>query len=74
MSPALLRQELSEVTGRIQVLPESGHFYESTVHGDVRRVLLPRTGYCLYYVFDERSQLITVLSLWHSARAAGPDL
>lgn len=73
-NPTLLRQELTEVMGVIQVLPEAGPLYASTVHDDVHHVLLRRTGYSIYYVIDEPGQVITVLAFWHSARGAGPNL
>jgi plasmid stabilization system protein ParE len=42
--------------------------------GEVRRMLLPRTQYCVYYFIDETARLVTVLAVWHTARGRGPKL
>jgi plasmid stabilization system protein ParE len=43
------------------------------VHG-VRRVLLPRVGYFLFYRVAPRRQEVQVLAFWHAKRGARPNL
>ncbi|MBM4382994.1 MAG: type II toxin-antitoxin system RelE/ParE family toxin [Deltaproteobacteria bacterium] len=38
----------------------------------VRRVLLPRAGYFVYYRVDEARRRIEVLAIWHTSRGPGP--
>ena len=42
------------------------------VHG-VRRVLLQRSGYHVYYLVDEPNRSIEILSVWHARRGRGPS-
>lgn len=40
----------------------------------VRRLLLSRTGYHLYYRIHEEERVVEVLALWHTSRGTRPDL
>jgi len=40
----------------------------------VRRVLLPRVGYFLFYRVARRRTELQVLAFWHTKRGAGPKL
>ncbi|MCC6556036.1 MAG: hypothetical protein IT372_24000 [Polyangiaceae bacterium] len=34
----------------------------------VRRLLLPRTGYYLYYTVDDTASAVRIVALWHTSR------
>jgi hypothetical protein len=39
----------------------------------VRRTILRRTGYHLYYQLDEADHCVWILSIWHARRGRGPS-
>ena len=40
----------------------------------IRRMLLERTGYHLYYVIYESNDLVRIVAIWGATLGAGPDL
>ena len=69
----MLSDELESAYALIQDLPLAGEAVPHTRIRHVRRVLLGRTQYYLYYaVVDERT--IRVLALWHTSRGRRPAL
>jgi plasmid stabilization system protein ParE len=73
-NPGLFREELAGVRHQLAHVPTAGPAYDSPEHGDVRRILLIRTQYHVYYVIDEKQRVVTVLAVWHVARGSGPVL
>jgi toxin ParE1/3/4 len=64
-APLLLRDELARVGALLAENPAIG----LQVRGrDVRRVVLPRTGYVLFYRVRSRAQRVEILALVHSGR------
>jgi plasmid stabilization system protein ParE len=39
----------------------------------VRRILLDRVGYHVYFRFDGRKRVLTIVAFWHSRRESGPE-
>ena len=71
-SPRLFRTELSRALQLIAVRPELGARATNIGLEGVRRVLLSRIRYHLYYrVAADR---VEVLALWHSSRGSGPSV
>jgi toxin ParE1/3/4 len=67
-APLLLRDELARVGALLTELPELG----PAVHErDARRVVLPRTGYVLFYRVRPRARRIEVIAFVHGRRADG---
>jgi toxin ParE1/3/4 len=65
-APGMLDEEVERVLQRIAEHPRSG----AVVRGrEVRRVVLRRTGYLLFYRVRPRAGRIEVVSLWHGRRA-----
>lgn len=69
-SPRLFREEIHGVLSRLREQPELGE----RVEGAIRRLLLPRTRYYLYYRVVGDARTVIVLSIWHTARGSGPAL
>ncbi len=69
----LFRRELRAGLTLLESAPEIGNPYVVSGAGEVRRVLLRRTRFHLYYRI-ESDGVVRVLAVWHSARGAGPVL
>ena len=63
---------LDELAAAVQRL-EAGLPYEA-MEGEIRRILMPRTRYHVYYVIDDAASLVTIRAVWHAARGRGPEL
>ena len=70
-APALFLEELGHALELISNSPDLGTIYESA-YGAVRRVLLPRTRYHVYYARE--SSEIVLVSIWGAQRKRGPKL
>jgi plasmid stabilization system protein ParE len=70
-APNLFTDELGLALELIKATPGLGTMYESA-HGAVRRVLLPRTRYHVYYAREQK--VIVVVSIWGAQRKRGPKL
>jgi plasmid stabilization system protein ParE len=67
-APDLLEQELRNVLALVAATPTLGALARDTRVKDVRRVLLRRTRYHVYYRVDSASVRLEVLALWHASR------
>ncbi|HEX6094997.1 MAG TPA: type II toxin-antitoxin system RelE/ParE family toxin [Thermoanaerobaculia bacterium] len=72
-APALLREELEAAYALIADLPLAGQTVPHSRIVGLRRVLLSRTQYHLYYVVPDDA-VIEVLALWHTSRGVPPPL
>jgi plasmid stabilization system protein ParE len=71
--PELLQRELADATERIRGAPGIGAPHDTPTYGGrVRRVVLPKTGYLLFYWADDSAHRIHVLRLWSSLRRKAP--
>jgi plasmid stabilization system protein ParE len=67
-APDLLEQELRSVLALVAVAPTLGAIARDTRIKEVRRVLLRRTRYHVYYRVDAALGRLEVLALWHTSR------
>ena len=72
-APDLFAFELTSAFELIVTAPAGGEPWPSHTPG-VRRWLLPRTRYHIYYVADATETLVTVRMLWYAGRQRGPKL
>jgi plasmid stabilization system protein ParE len=71
-APGALADELESAFALIRELPNAGEpVFHSTV-GGVRRILLGRVGYHLYYRVDQK--VVEILALWYSSRGESPQI
>jgi plasmid stabilization system protein ParE len=70
-SPQLLAQELEQAFDLIKATPILGSIYARKRGKTIRRVLLPKTEYHLYFRQDG-PEVIRVLSVWGAKRERGP--
>ena len=64
----LLEQELRNVLALVAATPTLGALARDTRVKDVRRVLLRRSRYHVYYRVDSAGMRLEVLALWHTSR------
>jgi len=73
-APRLFFSELSEAVALISANPRIGLLKPHPEIPGLRRLILTRTRHHLYYVYEETSDEIVVLSVWSEARGAEPEL
>jgi hypothetical protein len=73
-APELLREELAATLETIRSSPKAARAYPFLAIPGLRRALMPRTRYHLYFAFHEQQALIFVHALWHASRGHGPKL
>lgn len=71
-APGAIRVELEHALALLVEHPGSGMRVRTPRSGEVRRFLLLRTQYFLYY--RVREQQLEVLALWHASRGTGPSV
>ena len=72
-APELLEEELSRAFDFLSRAPHSGVQLRGRRRG-LRRIVLHRTRYYVYYRVDEAARLVEVVSIWHTSKGKGPPL
>jgi len=73
--PDLFHQELRAALTKVATSPAAGAPYRaSSGISGVRRILMPRTRYQVYYVVAVDERRVLVHAVWHAARGQGPKL
>jgi len=70
----VLQGELETALHRLALLPFSGSPFPDVEVPDIRRVLLRRSQYHVYYEVDEVQSMVVVHAVWSTARGSLPDL
>lgn len=73
-APGLFGSELAGAFALLEDAPDIGHRYRRRGIPGVRRFLLPGTKYHVYYIHDERADMVIVLAVWSAVRGRGPRL
>lgn len=68
LAPHLFEKELDAALEWLAASPESGQVYEVPGGRAVRRTLLRRSRYHVYYELDVATDELRVLSVWHASR------
>jgi plasmid stabilization system protein ParE len=71
-APTLVAAELEAAIEQLAISPESGQLHAEHDPLPVRKLLMPRSRYHLYYEVDQATRLVTVLAVWHAVRGAEP--
>ncbi len=71
----LFHEELRAALTKLAGSPAAGAPYRASsgVPG-MRRILMPRTRYHVYYVVTDEGERVLVHAVWHTARGQGPRL
>jgi plasmid stabilization system protein ParE len=70
----LFARELIRALDQLAETPLLGSVYGYPGSFPVRRVLLPRSRYHVYFSFEPENDLVKVRAVWHTARGQGPRL
>jgi plasmid stabilization system protein ParE len=73
-APELFNEEFTTAVERLTTSPLSGTPYAVAQPPGIRRVLLRRSGYHVYYTIESHLKLVAVRAVWHAARGHGPGL
>ena len=74
-APSALREELARALQLVTSQPDAGATARNVRLAGVRRILLRRVNYHLYYrLVESPSRSIQVVALWHAGRGDGPAL
>lgn len=73
-APKLFREELGHAIDALALSPLQGVPYLEPEVPGLRRLLLMRTSYHLYYSIRDEGSLVVIEAVWHAARGQGPDL
>jgi plasmid stabilization system protein ParE len=71
-APQLLRSELQRAFELVVDYPDAAPLAKNPELPNVRRVLLQRTRFYLYY--QVTSEAVEILALWHASRGGAPQL
>jgi plasmid stabilization system protein ParE len=74
MAPTLFLDELDDAIELLRAVPLAGEVSANRRHGTLRRVLLGRSRYCLYYFVNDDESIVEVVALWHTARGVRPPV
>jgi plasmid stabilization system protein ParE len=73
LAPDTFSRELRAAMALLRVLPNCGRVCDALGFEGVRRLLLRRTRYYLYYRFDTRRKTIIILAIRHTSRGPTED-
>jgi len=73
-APEAFDDELERAFELVSELPLAGEAVSHPKLAGIRRILLGRIRYHLYYLSSEDSETVDVLALWHTSRGSAPDL
>ena len=72
-APEAVAEELTRALDILRYQPEAGAVAENVRLRGVRRILLARIHYHLYYRPRTRPRRIEILEIWHAQRGSDPD-
>jgi plasmid stabilization system protein ParE len=68
----LFDREVDAAIAAIGSSPATFPIYHHEAGADVRRIILPKTRYAMY--FAEEAGVVLIVAVWHGARGRGPPL
>ncbi len=73
-APDLFARELAEALEGLTVRPTAGAPYAERRGITIRRLLLKRSRYHVYFSWEEEARTVRVRAMWHASRGHGPRL
>jgi plasmid stabilization system protein ParE len=74
VAPSLFEEEFEEALERLVSKPNSGLPHPTPKRPSLRRLLLPKTEYHLYFALERDETVLVIHSLWGARRGRGPKL
>jgi plasmid stabilization system protein ParE len=72
--PDLFDDEMEAVLERLAEAPKTGLSYRIVRNQLIRRVLMARCSYNVYFEIQDEPALVRIVAVWHAARGRGPQL
>ena len=72
--PDLFDDEIGAVLERLANAPKAGLSYLTIRSQPIRRLLMARSSYNVYFETHEERTLVRIVAVWHAARGRGPRL
>lgn len=73
-APLLFALEVADALELLAAMPTLGVYYAQRRGRTIRRLLLPRSRYHIYFTYDETADVVEVRAVWHAMRGRGPSL
>jgi plasmid stabilization system protein ParE len=73
-NPTLVEAELREAIQALSAQPEAGTIFARRGVRGVRRLLLPRSQYYVYYRVNRDEKQVQIVAVWRTSRKKGPPL
>jgi plasmid stabilization system protein ParE len=73
-APELFARELARALETLVEAPGSGVRYGERRGVAIRRLLLRKSSYHVYFSYDQVGDVVSVRAVWHAARGVGPSL
>jgi plasmid stabilization system protein ParE len=73
-APDLFDDEMEAVLERLADAPKTGLSYLTIRDQLIRRVLMARSSYNVYFETHEERALVRIVAVWHNARGRGPQI
>lgn len=74
LAPLLFEKEFEEALQQLLSMPKSGVLYPTAKRPTLRRILLPKTEYHVYFALERNETVIVIHSVWGARRERGPKL
>jgi plasmid stabilization system protein ParE len=73
-APDLFLNEFQSALDLLEELPDIGPPYRHSKRPGIRRLLLTRSRYWVYYFHDRGRAIVYVLAIWSTFRGSDPEL
>ena len=73
-APDMFSRELEAAVRLLETSPMIGKAYPQAPVSEVRRLLIGRSRYHVYWELDLGSTAVTILAIWYAGRGSGPRL
>jgi plasmid stabilization system protein ParE len=70
----MFSRELEAAVRLLETSPLIGKSYPQAPVPEVRRLLIGRSRYHIYWEVDAASQAVTIVAVWYAGRGIGPRL
>jgi plasmid stabilization system protein ParE len=70
----LFERELEDALQLLLVMPGAGTKYPTSKRPNLRRLLLPKTEYHIYFALERNDTTLVIHSVWGARRGRGPRL
>lgn len=74
LAPTLFEEEFEAALRQLLSMPHSGVLYPTPKRPTLRRILLEKTEYHVYFALERGGTVVVIHSVWGARRERGPRL